>query len=122
MLGAAEAFQRAQAALADGKPDEAARLFRLVSEQAENDAASLIHLGQIETSLGHPRAAKEAWQKALLRQPSNASVFTALQTGKRAGCRTAALSITAATSGLRVGQVDDETVALVGDPDLAAQS
>ncbi|WP_339854118.1 glycosyltransferase [uncultured Nisaea sp.] len=75
MLGAAEAFQRAQAALADGKPDEAARLFRLVSEQAKNDAASLIHLGQIETSLGHPRAAKEAWQKALLRQPSNASAL-----------------------------------------------
>lgn len=75
MLGAAEAFQRAQAALADRKLDEAARLFRLVSEQAENDAASLIHLGQIETSLGHPCAAKEAWQKALLRQPSNASAL-----------------------------------------------
>ena len=85
MLGAAEAFQRAQAALADGKLDDAARLFRLVSEKAETDTASLIHLGQIEARLGHPRAAEAAWRKALLRQPANISALAFLADHLAAG-------------------------------------
>ena len=56
MLGAAEAFQRAQAALADRKLDEAAQLFRLVPEQAENYAARLTHPGPIAPSPGPPCA------------------------------------------------------------------
>ncbi|MEQ8331616.1 glycosyltransferase [Nisaea sp.] len=85
MLGAAEAFQRAQAALADGNLADAAQLFRLVSEKAETDTASLIHLGQIEARLGHPGSAESAWRKALLRQPANASALAFLADHLAAG-------------------------------------
>lgn len=78
MLGAAEAFKHAQAALADGKLDEAARLFRLVAEKAEADTASLIHLGQIEIQRRNPGNAENAWRKALLRQPANATALAFL--------------------------------------------
>lgn len=78
MLGAAEAFKRAQAALADGKLDEAAELFRLVSEQAKTDTASLIHLGQVEIQRRNPGRAETAWRKALLRQPVNATALAFL--------------------------------------------
>jgi len=71
MLGAAEAFRQAQAALADGRTEEAAELFRHVARAARDDAASLIQLGQIEARGGRPERAGAAWRQALLRQPAN---------------------------------------------------
>ncbi|WP_193186381.1 glycosyltransferase [Nisaea sediminum] len=71
MLGAAEAFRQAQAALADGRAEDAAELFRRVARTAKDDAAALIHLGQIEARSGRPDGAQKAWQRALLRQPAN---------------------------------------------------
>ncbi|WP_420402572.1 glycosyltransferase [Nisaea sp.] len=71
MLGAAEAFRQAQAALADGRAEEAAELFRHVARAARDDAAALIHLGQIEARSGRPDAARASWRRALLRQPAN---------------------------------------------------
>jgi GT2 family glycosyltransferase/Tfp pilus assembly protein PilF len=71
MLGAAEAFRQAQAALADGRAEDAAELFRHVARTARDDASALIHLGQIEARRGLPDAARKAWRRALLRQPAN---------------------------------------------------
>lgn len=75
MLGAAEAFRRAQAALAGGRPDEAADLFRYVARNSSEDAAALTLLGQIEARHGRADAARDAWRHALLRQPANATAL-----------------------------------------------
>ncbi|UUX48318.1 glycosyltransferase [Nisaea acidiphila] len=71
MLAPAEAFRRAQAALAGGRPDEAAELFRHVARSTADDAAALIHLGQIEARSGRAEQARSAWREALVRQPGN---------------------------------------------------
>lgn len=73
MSGPAELFGKAQAAIREGRPQEALRLFRAVAALAADDASALIHAGHLAEKLGEAAAAERDYRAALLRQPGNAT-------------------------------------------------
>ena len=63
-------FERARDLTRSGRPDEAARILRRLTERSPGNVPFLARLGEAEAAAGHVEAARAAFREAIARNPS----------------------------------------------------